>query len=131
VSQRSLLEICDGVHRDLWFPTLRKKREGPRTSYRVAPALAACAAFYKESRMKFVDPTRLNRKSGGMGHPQFCCRARNPLGFYCFELRIEAMTPQQIRQVLGKSGFRHHHVTTRFHCLRLQVTLQVGEKTDD
>jgi len=30
--------------------------------------MVARAAFYKESRMKFVDPTKLYRKSGGMGH---------------------------------------------------------------
>jgi hypothetical protein len=56
---------------------------------------------------------------------------RNVLGFYCFDFRIEPVAPQQIGQVLGKSGFRHHHVTTRFHGLRLQVALQVGKKTDD
>jgi hypothetical protein len=28
--------------------------------------MAACAAFFKESRMKFVDPTKPYRKSGGM-----------------------------------------------------------------
>jgi hypothetical protein len=37
---------------------LRKEREGPRTSYYAAPSLAACAAFYKGSRMKFVDPAK-------------------------------------------------------------------------
>jgi hypothetical protein len=47
----------------------RKKREGPRISYCAAPAMAACAALYKESRMRFVDPTKPYRKSGGMGHP--------------------------------------------------------------
>ena len=35
--------------------------------------MAACAAFYKKSRMKFVDPTKLYRKSGGMGHPGIGC----------------------------------------------------------
>jgi len=29
----------------------------------------ACAAFSKESRMKFADPKKPHRKSGGMGHP--------------------------------------------------------------
>jgi hypothetical protein len=29
-----------------------------------APSMAACAAFYKESRMKFVDPATPYRKSG-------------------------------------------------------------------
>jgi hypothetical protein len=27
--------------------------------------MVACAAFYKESRIKFVDPTKPHRKSGG------------------------------------------------------------------
>jgi hypothetical protein len=29
--------------------------------------MAACAAFYTESRMRFVDPTKPYRKSGGWG----------------------------------------------------------------
>jgi hypothetical protein len=29
----------------------------------------ACAAFCKESRMKFVDSTKSHRKSGDMGRP--------------------------------------------------------------
>jgi len=49
--------IRDGRYRDSWYPTLRKEREGPRISYCAAPAMAACAAFYEESRMRFVDPT--------------------------------------------------------------------------
>ena len=69
------------VVRNLWYPTLRKRREGPRISYCVAAARVACAVFGKENRMEFVDPTRLYRKSGGMGHPQSCCtflQRRNP-----------------------------------------------------
>ncbi len=31
------------------------------------PTMVACAAFLKESRMKFVDPTKPNRKSGEEG----------------------------------------------------------------
>jgi len=62
-----------GRYRDSWYPTLREKREGPRISYCAAPAMAACAAFYEESRMRFVDPTKPYRKSGGMGHPGICC----------------------------------------------------------
>jgi hypothetical protein len=58
----------------LWNPTLRKIREGPRISYCAAPAMAACAAFIKESRMKFVDPTKPYRKSGGVGHPRSVVR---------------------------------------------------------
>ena len=30
---------------------------------------------YKESRMRFVDPTKLYRKSGGMGHPRLVARS--------------------------------------------------------
>jgi hypothetical protein len=33
--------------------------------------MVACAAFYKESRMKFVDPTNPYRKSGGWGTQRF------------------------------------------------------------
>jgi hypothetical protein len=62
-----------GTRRDSWYPTLRKQREGPRISYCAAPAMATCAAFCKESRMKFVDPTKPYRKFGGMGHPQIFC----------------------------------------------------------
>jgi hypothetical protein len=62
----------DCVHRDSWYPTLRKQREGPRISYCAAPAMGACAAFYTESRMKFVAPTKPYRRFGGMGHPQIC-----------------------------------------------------------
>jgi hypothetical protein len=40
-------------------------------SYCAAPAMAACAAFYKESRMKFDDPTKPYRKSRGDGAPDF------------------------------------------------------------
>jgi hypothetical protein len=50
-------------------PTLRKKREGPRISYCAAPAMAACAAFYKESRMKFVDPHQALQEIRGAGAP--------------------------------------------------------------
>jgi hypothetical protein len=31
--------------------------------------MVACAAFFEKSRMKFVDPDRPNRISGGMGYP--------------------------------------------------------------
>jgi hypothetical protein len=60
------------VYRDWWYPTLQKTKD-PGFPTAAAPAMAACAAFYKESRMKFVDPTKPYRKSGGMGHPQICC----------------------------------------------------------
>jgi hypothetical protein len=51
-------------------PTLRKMREGPRISYYAAPSMAACAAFYKESRMKFANANKPRQEiRGGMGHP--------------------------------------------------------------
>jgi hypothetical protein len=34
-----------------------------RISYYAAPEMATCAAFIEESRMKFADPTKLDRKS--------------------------------------------------------------------
>jgi hypothetical protein len=53
-------------------PTLPEKhRQGPRISYCAAPDMVACAAFSKESRMKFVDSTKPHWKSGGMGRPVF------------------------------------------------------------
>ena len=41
---------------------------------------------YKESRMKFIDPKKLHRKSGGMGHPtirgqDIVLRGRFPHGY--------------------------------------------------
>jgi hypothetical protein len=36
----------------------------PRISYYAAKEMASCAAFIEESRMKFADPTKLDRKSG-------------------------------------------------------------------
>ena len=30
---------------------------------------SACAPFFKERRMRFVEPTGLNRKFGAVGHP--------------------------------------------------------------
>jgi hypothetical protein len=36
----------------------------PRISYCAAPETATCAAFVEESRMKFADHTKLDRKSG-------------------------------------------------------------------
>ena len=35
-----------------------------RISYYAAPEMATCAAFIEESRMKFADPTKLDRKFG-------------------------------------------------------------------
>jgi hypothetical protein len=38
--------------------------EAYRISCYLAPTMAACAAFFKESRMKFANATKLDRKSG-------------------------------------------------------------------
>jgi len=51
-----------------WYPTLRKKGRRPRISHCAAPAMGARAAFYEESRMKFVDPTSFTGIRGD-GHP--------------------------------------------------------------
>ena len=42
-----------------------QRLRGPRISSSDAPPMATRAAFFEESRMDFVDPTKLNRKSGG------------------------------------------------------------------
>jgi hypothetical protein len=39
----------------------------PRISYYAGPPTTTYAAFIEESRMKFADPTKLDRKSGGSG----------------------------------------------------------------
>jgi hypothetical protein len=44
----------------------RVPHAGPRISYFVVLATATCAALPKESRMKLIDATDLDRKSG---HP--------------------------------------------------------------
>jgi hypothetical protein len=49
------------------IPHLAKKSEIPGFLCAALKA-TACAAFIKESRIKFVRPTGLNRKSGGMTH---------------------------------------------------------------
>jgi hypothetical protein len=60
-------------------PTLRKPREGPRICCCAAPAMGACAAFCKESRMKFVDHTKPYRKSRGMGLPGLFAAKNGPV----------------------------------------------------
>jgi hypothetical protein len=55
-------------------------------------------------------------------------RAR--LGLHRFDLGVESVAAQQVGQVLRKGGAWHHHVTACFHSFRLQVALQMGEKTD-
>jgi hypothetical protein len=41
-----------------------------------APSVTACAAFIKESRMKLVEPTGLNRKSRVRGRPVLLAESR-------------------------------------------------------
>jgi len=43
---------------------LSSRQERTRISCYLAPTMAACAAFFKESRMKFANATKLDRKSG-------------------------------------------------------------------
>src|ERR1700733_3748322 len=52
------------------------------------------------------------------------------LGFDWFQFCVQPVAAQQIGQVLGECGARHHHVTTGFHGLGFQVALQMGEETD-
>jgi hypothetical protein len=44
---------------------LSSRPERTRISCHAALETTACAAFSKESRMKFADATNINRKSGG------------------------------------------------------------------
>jgi hypothetical protein len=47
------------------------------------------------------------------------------LGFYCFELFVEAVAAQQVGQVLRESGAWHDHVAACFEGLDLEVALEV------
>jgi hypothetical protein len=62
--------ICSSLNQHL----LWTKRHPPlchpdrtRISYHATPEMTSCAAFIKESRMNFVEPIALNRKSRGSG----------------------------------------------------------------
>jgi len=44
---------------------LSTRPERTRISFHALLDIAACAAFRKESRMKFANATKLDRKSGG------------------------------------------------------------------
>jgi hypothetical protein len=61
---------CFGVSRrePLISHISQKAARYPDFLYAALPSVA-CAAFCKESRMKFIKATELHRKSGGMGHP--------------------------------------------------------------
>jgi len=51
------------------IPQLAKNERDTRISCTRAQETATCAAFIKESRMKFINANKLHRKSGGVGHP--------------------------------------------------------------
>ena len=63
----------------------RKASEIPGFPY-AAQARATCAAFIKESRMKFINANRPHRKSGGVGHPSVVANGKS---------RIERRYPTQ------------------------------------
>jgi hypothetical protein len=46
--------------------------ERTRISYYAAPKMTSCAAFIKESRMSFAEPTELYRKSGAVEGSAVC-----------------------------------------------------------
>src|SRR5271170_6848197 len=54
------------------IPYLAKNERDTRISCTRHPATPTCAAFIEESRMKFINASKLHRKSGGMGHPSLC-----------------------------------------------------------
>jgi hypothetical protein len=59
------------------FPHLAKNERDTPISCTRLYSMAACAAFIKESRMKLVEPTGLNRKSGVWG-THWSLAGRNP-----------------------------------------------------
>jgi len=54
-----------------WTGAPRSPQRTPDFLY-AAPDTTACAAFSKESRMKFANATKLHRKSGGSPTIAFC-----------------------------------------------------------
>jgi hypothetical protein len=69
------------------IPHLTKNGSDTRISSMRHHPTVACAAFCKESRMKFGDSTKPHRKSVGMGHPWSVgtenSQARFPHSFWC------------------------------------------------
>jgi len=55
--------------------TLSSRPKRTRISYHAAPPMASCAAFRNESRMKFADATKLDRKSGVAKYLRFALKA--------------------------------------------------------
>jgi hypothetical protein len=67
VVETGMAKAVDGA---LWNPTSRKKKARYPDFLCSALSTVACAAFIKESRLKLVRPTRLNRKIRGYGAPK-------------------------------------------------------------
>jgi hypothetical protein len=62
---RSSPARASGQHQ--WYPISREKRARYPDFLQDAPSRAACATFFKESRMKFIGSTKLHRKFGFWG----------------------------------------------------------------
>jgi hypothetical protein len=61
----SYVRLCiDWKNHNLPKTNLSSRPERSRISCHASPEVAACAAFVKESRMKFAKATKLNRKFG-------------------------------------------------------------------
>ena len=59
----------------MWLErVLAKNERDTRISCTRIHLTAACAAFFKESRMRFGEFIKVRRKSGGMGHPWLVVR---------------------------------------------------------
>jgi len=83
-----------------------------------APDMTACAAFSKESRMKFANATKLHRKSGGSPHFSFpVSRWSNP----CTRRSANIGHPPRGQGLVGsrKSGGRNDPQTE----LKLLISL--------
>jgi hypothetical protein len=67
---------CEKVRgEESWYPTSRKnERDTPNFQY-AALDRTACAPLFKERRMKFREPTKLQQEIGGMGDPGSFLRA--------------------------------------------------------
>jgi hypothetical protein len=73
--------------------------------------MTSCAAFIKESRMNFVEPIALNRKSGGVEGSAvlLCPRYAGARGTQRFAYKqIWPMAPNTRSSLEGHLGFRQH-----------------------
>jgi hypothetical protein len=64
----------DGCHMFADFRVHGLNKMGDPDFLYAAPDMTACAAFSKESRMKFANATKLHRKSGGSPSFFFSCK---------------------------------------------------------